>query len=73
MMIPGAELLAIELCTIACSEVAFHVGYTIVSLPKATATRVLRRELALLDYRGAFWPKSRAKTMAEKEARLLNG
>ena len=54
MMIPGAELLAIELCTIACSEVAFHVGYTIVSLPKATATRVLRRELALLDYRGAF-------------------
>ena len=33
----------------------------------------LRRELALLDYRGVFWPKSRAKTMAEKEARLVDG
>lgn len=32
-----------------------------------------RRELALLDYRGVFWPKSRAKTMAEKEARLVDG
>ena len=32
-----------------------------------------RRELALKDYRGVFWPKSRAKTMAEKEARLVDG
>ena len=33
----------------------------------------LRRDLALLDYRGVFWPKLRAKTMAEKEARLVDG
>ncbi len=32
-----------------------------------------RRELAYNDYRGVFWPKSRAKTMAEKEARLVDG
>ena len=32
-----------------------------------------RPELAINDYRGVFWPKSRAKTMAEKEARLVDG
>ena len=32
-----------------------------------------RRELALKDYRGVFWPKSRAKTMAEREAKLVDG
>jgi CCR4-NOT transcription complex subunit 6 len=32
-----------------------------------------RRELAYNDYRGVFWPKSRAKTMAEKEAKLVDG
>ena len=32
-----------------------------------------RRELAVNDYRGVFWPKSRAKTMAEKDARLVDG
>ncbi len=32
-----------------------------------------RRELAYNDYRGVFWPKSRAKTMAEKEARQVDG
>ena len=32
-----------------------------------------RRELAVNDYRGVFWPKSRAKTMAEKEAKLVDG
>ena len=32
-----------------------------------------RRELAYNNYRGVFWPKSRAKTMAEKEAKLVDG
>ena len=32
-----------------------------------------RRELALKDYKGVFWPKSRAKTMSEKEAKLVDG
>ena len=32
-----------------------------------------RPMLAVNDYRGVFWPKSRAKTMAEKEARLVDG
>lgn len=32
-----------------------------------------RRELAFNDYRGIFWPKSRAKTMAEKEAKYVDG
>lgn len=32
-----------------------------------------RRELAYNDYRGVFWPKSRAKTMAEREAKLVDG
>lgn len=32
-----------------------------------------RRELAYHDYRGVFWPKSRAKTMAEREAKLVDG
>ncbi|KAL6715903.1 Glucose-repressible alcohol dehydrogenase transcriptional effector [Lecanora helva] len=32
-----------------------------------------RRELAMNDYRGVFWPKSRARTMVEKEARLVDG
>ncbi len=32
-----------------------------------------RRELAVNDYRGVFWPKSRAKTMAEKDAKLVDG
>ena len=32
-----------------------------------------RRELAVKDYRGVFWPKTRARTMVEKEARLVDG
>ena len=32
-----------------------------------------RRELAYNDYRGVFWPKSRAKTMPEKEAKSVDG
>lgn len=32
-----------------------------------------RRELSANDYRGIFWPKSRAKTMAEKDAKLVDG
>lgn len=32
-----------------------------------------RRELAADDYRGVFWPKTRAKTMAEKDAKLVDG
>lgn len=32
-----------------------------------------RRELAYKDYRGVFWPQSRAKTMPEKEARYVDG
>ena len=32
-----------------------------------------RRELSVNDYRGVFWPKSRAKTMAEKDAKLVDG
>lgn len=32
-----------------------------------------RRELAMNDYRGVFYPKTRAKTMADKEARLVDG
>lgn len=32
-----------------------------------------RQELAVNDYRGVFWPKTRAKTMAEKDAKLVDG
>ena len=32
-----------------------------------------RPKLALYDYKGVFWPKSRANTMAEKEAKLVDG
>ena len=32
-----------------------------------------RRELAANDYRGVFWPKTRAKTMPEKDAKLVDG
>lgn len=32
-----------------------------------------QKELKSSDYKGVFWPKSRAKTMAEKEARLVDG
>ena len=32
-----------------------------------------RKELAYNDYRGVFWPKSRARTMTEKEAKLVDG
>ena len=32
-----------------------------------------RGALAHNDYKGMFWPKSRARTMAEKEAKLVDG
>ena len=32
-----------------------------------------KRELAFRGYRGVFWPKPRARTMPEKEARLVDG
>ncbi|KAK4999702.1 Glucose-repressible alcohol dehydrogenase transcriptional effector [Elasticomyces elasticus] len=32
-----------------------------------------RAALAIDDYRGVFWPKSRAQTMAEKEAKFVDG
>ncbi|KAF2174740.1 hypothetical protein K469DRAFT_613413 [Zopfia rhizophila CBS 207.26] len=32
-----------------------------------------RGSLAHNDYKGVFWPKSRARTMAEKEAKLVDG
>ena len=32
-----------------------------------------RRELSLKGYKGVFWPKSRAKTMPENEAKLVDG
>ncbi|KAI9817818.1 MAG: Glucose-repressible alcohol dehydrogenase transcriptional effector [Pycnora praestabilis] len=32
-----------------------------------------RSRLAYDDYKGVFWPKSRARTMAEKEAKLVDG
>ena len=32
-----------------------------------------RRELAMHDYKGIFWPKSRARTMLEREAKLVDG
>ena len=32
-----------------------------------------RRELAMHDYKGIFWPKSRARTMTEREAKLVDG
>jgi len=32
-----------------------------------------QKELKANDYRGVFWPKSRAKTMADKEAKLVDG
>jgi len=32
-----------------------------------------RRELAINDYKGVFYPKSRAKTMTEKEAKFVDG
>ena len=34
---------------------------------------LFRKQLVHNDYQGVFWPKSRAKTMAEKEARLVDG
>ena len=33
----------------------------------------LRPALAHLDYKGMFWPRSRSRTMNEKEARLVDG
>ncbi|EGP83381.1 uncharacterized protein MYCGRDRAFT_63781 [Zymoseptoria tritici IPO323] len=32
-----------------------------------------RPNLASMDYKGVFWPKSRAQTMAEKEAKVVDG
>jgi CCR4-NOT transcription complex subunit 6 len=32
-----------------------------------------QNDLKANDYRGIFWPKSRAKTMADKEAKLVDG
>ncbi|KAI9823909.1 MAG: Glucose-repressible alcohol dehydrogenase transcriptional effector [Thelocarpon impressellum] len=32
-----------------------------------------RAELAYNDYKGIFWPKTRARTMAEKDAKLVDG
>ena len=32
-----------------------------------------RRELAIKGYRGLLWPKSRARTMMEREAKLVDG
>ena len=32
-----------------------------------------RPELAYNDYKGVFWPKTRARTMADKEAKLVDG
>lgn len=32
-----------------------------------------RPELAHNDYKGVFWPKSRARTMQEREAKLVDG
>jgi len=32
-----------------------------------------RAKLAHHDYKGVFWPKSRARTMAEREAKLVDG
>jgi CCR4-NOT transcription complex subunit 6 len=32
-----------------------------------------REALAHCDYKGVFWPKSRARTMAEREAKLVDG
>jgi len=32
-----------------------------------------RPNLATEDYKGAFWPKSRAQTMGEKEAKIVDG
>lgn len=32
-----------------------------------------REKLAHFDYKGVFWPKSRARTMAEREAKLVDG
>ena len=34
---------------------------------------VFRKELAIEDYKGIFWPKSRARTMPEKEAKRVDG
>ena len=34
---------------------------------------LFRKQLVHNDYQGVFWPKTRAKTMAEKEARLVDG
>jgi CCR4-NOT transcription complex subunit 6 len=32
-----------------------------------------RAELAYDDYKGVFWPKTRARTMAEKDAKMVDG
>jgi len=32
-----------------------------------------RAQLAHNDYKGVFWPKSRARTMAEREAKFVDG
>jgi CCR4-NOT transcription complex subunit 6 len=32
-----------------------------------------RKELAMQHYKGVFWPKARARTMADKDARLVDG
>ena len=40
---------------------------------KITYEEFLRRELAYDDYKGVFWPRSRARTMPDKEASLVDG
>lgn len=32
-----------------------------------------RTQLAVADYKGVFWPKSRARTMSERDAKLVDG
>jgi CCR4-NOT transcription complex subunit 6 len=38
-----------------------------------TMTEFLAKELACDGYKGVYWPKARAKTMSEKDAKLVDG
>ena len=40
---------------------------------KMSYEEFFRRELAYDDYKGVFWPKSRARTMPDKEANYVDG
>ena len=52
-----------EYCDMACLQEIDQESYN----------KYFRSELAYHDYKGAFWTKSRARTMADREAKAVDG